>query len=165
MLVFKDINSWSKSKVWLITILFWILYFLFATIGPCISVGVNYRIFSNYTGVRLTGWGWIILVIFLTAGLKVLFRLVKKLPEYTRGEQLTKFIIEMIGGLFVPALILVGIHLVRVNAETALNTLKWAVISYMVAIVIDNIFVKPLCVQIDLIKEHEKKNAVESTNV
>lgn len=164
MLVFKDINSWSKKKVWLITALFWLLYFLFATIGPCISVGVNYKIFSS-SSFRLTAWGWIVIVIFATAGLKALFRLIKKLPEYTRGEQLAKFSLELIGGLIIPVLILVGIHLVRVNMETALNTLKWAVISYMVAICIDNIFVKSFEVQLDLIKEHEKKIAVESTNV
>lgn len=165
MLIFKNINSWSKHKVRLTALLFWLLFFLFATIGPIISIGVNYKIFSNSNNLRLTGWGWVVIVIFASAGLKALFRLVKKLPEYTRGEQLAKFLLECIGGLIIPALILVGIHLVRVNMETALNTLKWAVISYMVAIVIDNFFVKPLEVQLDLIKEHEKKNAIEATNV
>ena len=164
MLVFKDINTWSKSKVKLVALLFWLLYFLFATVGPCISVGVNYKIFSS-SNFRITAWGWIIIVIFATAGIKLLFRIVKKMPEYTRGEQLAKYGIELIGGLIIPVLILVGIHLVRVNMETALNTLKLAVISYMVAVAIDNIFVKSFEVQLDLIKEHEKKIAVESTNV
>lgn len=165
MLLFKDINNWNKHKVRLMALLFWLVYFLFATIGPCISVGINYKIFSNSGGLRITGWGWIVIVIFASAGIKVLFRLVKKLPEYTRGEQATKFTLECIGALIIPALILMGIHLVRVNMETALNTLKWAVISYMVAIIIDNYLVKPLEVQMDLIKEHEKKNAIEATRV
>ncbi len=164
MLIFKDINTWSKGKVKLVALLFWLLYFLFATIGPCISVGINYKIFSS-SNFRLTAWGWIVIVIFATAGLKALFRLIKKLPEYTRGEQLTKFSLELIGRLIIPVFMLIGIHLARVNADTALNTLKLAVISYMVAICIDEIFVKSLSVQIDLIKEHEKKIAVESTNV
>lgn len=165
MLIFKNINTWSKHKVRLIALLFWLLYFLFATIGPIIVIGINYKIFSNANHLRLTGWGWVVIVIFTSAGLKALFRLVKKLPEYTRGEQFTKFLLECIGGLIIPALILVGIHLVRINMETALNTLKWSVISYMVAIVIDNFFVKPFEVQLDLIKEHERKNAIEATNV
>ena len=165
MLIFKNINTWNKHKVRLVALLFWLVYFLFATIGPIVAVGINYKIFSNSNNLRITAWGWIVIVIFASAGIKVLFRLVKKLPEYTRGEQFTKFILECIGGLIIPVLILVGIHLVRINMETALNTLKWAVISYMVAIIIDNFFVKPLEDQLDLIKEHEKKNAIEATNV
>lgn len=164
MLIFKDINSWSKSKVKLVALLFWLLYFIFATILPCVAVGVNYKIFSRDT-FRITAWGWLVIVIFTTAGLKLLFRIVKKLPVYTRSEQATRFILELIGGLIIPSLVLVGIHLARVNVETALNTLKWAVISFMVAVGIDNIFVKPLEVQLDLIKEHEKINAVNATNV
>ena len=164
MLIFKNINTWSKHKVRLVALLFLLVYFLFATLGPCISVAVNYKMFSNGE-FRITAWGWIVIVIFVSAGIKVLFRLVKKLPEYTRGEQATKFILEIIGALIIPVLILVGIHLVRINMETALKALKWAVISYMVAIAIENLFVKPLEVQLDLIKEHEKKNAVDATNV
>ena len=70
---FKDIDSWSKKKLALITAIVAVAYFLAASIVPCIFIGNNYGVFRETSNHRLTGAGIIIVVILVSFGGKISF--------------------------------------------------------------------------------------------
>lgn len=156
---FKDIDSWSKSKLIMVTAIVATMYFLVACIVPCILIAINYNIFANTSHYRLTGAGLIVAVILVAFGGKAIKTLLGFLPRDTQKQQIVRYSIEMIFALIIPALALWGVHLFKVNVELACKTATQCLISIMVAVVVNNVALKTLIYQWQCMSEvsHNKK--------
>lgn len=156
---FKDIDYWSKGKLVLVTAIVAVAYFLAASVVPCILIANNYGIFKHSSNYRLTGAGLIVVVIMVSFGGKAIKGLLGFLPRDTQKQQIFRYSLELAFGMIVPALIIWGIYLVKVNFIKACNTATQCVISYMVAILINNLAFKSLIYQWQCMSEvsHNKK--------
>lgn len=156
---FKNIDSWDKKKLILVTAIVAVAYFLAASIVPCIFIAANYNVFYQTGNYRLTGAGLIICVILISFGGKAIKSLLGFLPRDTQKQQIVRYTIELIFGLIIPTLCLWGIHLFKTNVELACKTAYECIISVMVAIVINNMFFKTLIYQWQCMAEvsHNKK--------
>ena len=156
---FKNIDSWSKKKLILVTVIVALAYFLAASVVPCIFIAKNYGVFRETSHYRLTGAGIIIMVILISFGGKAIKALLGFLPRDTQKQQIVRYTIELLFGMIIPALALYGIHLIRVNVDTACTTATQCIISIMVAILINNLAFKTLIYQWQCMSEvsHNKK--------
>lgn len=156
---FKDIESWSKSKLRAYWIIFNILYFLVALIIPIIIVGCRYQIF-HYAKVRLTGWGIILAITIAIVGVRTLNRTLNKLPESTLSEQRVKYSILGLKALFVPIFLLIIMHLFKSDFDLAYNTIWWCLFSYMFAVVFDYMFIHYLDRELVLRNKAKEQNEI-----
>lgn len=158
---FKDIDSWTKSKLRLVTCIVACLYAVASCIVPCIIIGCQYGLFYNGSNYRLTGAGLIVIVIIVSFGGKAIKSLFHFLPRDTQKQQIVRYTIECIAGLIVPALCLWGVYLVQKNVELACTTATQCIISIMVAVIINNLAFKSLIYQWQCVSEvsHRKKIA------
>ena len=156
---FKDIDSWDKKKLAIVTLIVALCYFLAASVVPCIFIGCNYKVFENVGSYRLTGAGFIIVVILVSFGCKGIKMLIHFLPRDTQKQQIFRYSLELIIALIIPALAIWAIQLFRNNVDLACKTATQCVVSVMVAIVIDNLFFKTLIYQWQCMSEvsHNKK--------
>ena len=99
------------------------------------------------------------MVILISFGGKAIKALLGFLPRDTQKQQIVRYTIELLFGMIIPALALYGIHLVRVNVDTACTTATQCIISIMVAILINNLAFKTLIYQWQCMSEvsHNKK--------
>ena len=163
---YKNIDTWSKGKLRIVTLIVAIAYFTFLTFVPCVIVGIKYNVFSSSDNrLRLTGALLIIIILLISAinrGAKLFSRY---MPEVTPKQQGIKFIIELVSSLIVPLSALFVIHAVRVGMDTALDTLMWCVWSYIVALIIFYLFLKTLLVQwkfMGKVDEQEKLDRIKA---
>ena len=156
---FKDIDSWDKKKLAIVTLIVALCYFLAASVVPCIFIGCNYKVFENVGSYRLTGAGFIIVVILVSFGCKGIKMLIHFLPRDTQKQQIFRYSLELVIALIIPALAIWAIQLFRNNVDLACKTATQCVVSVMVAIVIDNLFFKTLIYQWQCMSEvsHNKK--------
>ena len=156
---FKDIDSWDKKKLAIVTLIVALCYFLAASVVPCIFIGCNYKVFENVGSYRLTGAGFIIVVILVSFGCKGIKMLIHFLPRDTQKQQIFRYSLELVIALIIPALAIWAIQLFKNNVDLACKTATQCVVSVMVAIVIDNLFFKTLIYQWQCMSEvsHNKK--------
>lgn len=156
---FKDIDTWDKKKLVLVTAIIAVLYFIATCVIPCIFLACNYGIFERSSNYKLTGAGLIIAVILISFGGKAIKTLLGFLPRDTQKQQILRYTIEMIFALIIPALCLWGIHLFKTNVELACKTATQCIISVMFGIAIDNMALKTLTYQWQCMSEvsHNKK--------
>ena len=128
---FKDIDTWDKKKLVLITAVVAVLYFIATCVIPCIFLACNYGIFERSSNYKLTGAGLIIAVILISFGGKAIKTLLGFLPRDTQKQQILRYTIEMIFALIIPALCLWGLHLFRTNVDLACKTATQCIISIM----------------------------------
>ena len=157
---FKDIDSWSKKKLLMMTAIFGSLYLIAATIVPVIIVASNYNLFGNGS-YKLTAAGIIVIIILLTAGRKAFHWITSIMPQETQKQQIFRYSFEMVFALIIPACALWVIHLFKVNMELAATTATWCIVSFMVAIVIDNVALKTLRYQHICLNEVGHKEKIE----
>ena len=78
---FKDIDTWDKKKLVLVTAIVAVLYFIATCVIPCIFLACNYGIFERSSNYKLTGAGLIIAVILISFGGKAIKTLLGFLPR------------------------------------------------------------------------------------
>ena len=156
---FKDIDSWDKKKLILVTAIVGFLYLVASCLIPCIFLAVNYDLFSNAAHYRLTGAGLIVVVILIGFGGKAIKTLLGFLPRDTQKQQIVRYSIEMFFALIIPALALWGVHLFKANVDLACKTATQCIISIMFAIAVDNMALKSLTYQWQCMSEvsHNRK--------
>ena len=159
---FKDIDTWSKKKLALVTLICGLIYLVFATVIPTIIIGCKYGIFKN-TKFSLTGGALVCIVILVTVGFKACNWLFGLLPQTTQKQQCFRYTLEMLGALIIPAIALWVIHLIKVNVNLACDTLTWCIVSWIGAIIVNNVTLKTLKYQWSIsskVDELEKINRV-----
>lgn len=157
---FKDIDSWTKKRLYLFIALFGSLYFIAATLVPVIIVAHNYDLFGkgNY---RLTAAGIIVVIFLLTSGRKAFHWVISIMPQETQKQQIVRYSVELVAALIIPAVAIWVIHLFKVNMELAANTATACIISMIVAIFVDNLFLKTLRYQVQCLNEVGHKDKIE----
>jgi uncharacterized protein YacL len=158
---FTDIDTWTQKRLRLYALIFNALYLLGSLVIPIIIVGCRYQIFHKVSSYRLTGWGWICAIIVAVVSIRVVKKVVNKLPESTHKEQILKYSILGIRALFIPVLLLIAMRALKNDFDLAYNTLWWCLISYTVAIVIDYTCIKYLDREIDLRRTAKEKIEVD----
>ena len=158
---FNDIDTWTQKRLRLYALIFNALYLLGSLVIPIIIVGCRYQIFHKVSSYRLTGWGWICAIIVAVVSIRVIKKVVNKLPESTHKEQILKYSILGVRALFIPILLLIAMKALKNDFDLAYNTLWWCLISYSAAIVIDYTCIKYLDREIDLRKIAKEKIEVD----
>lgn len=158
---FNDIDTWTQKRLRLFALIFNALYLLGSLVIPIIIVGCRYQIFHKVSSYRLTGWGWICAIIVAVVSIRVIKKVVNKLPESTHKEQILKYSILGVRALFIPILLLIAMKALKNDFDLAYNTLWWCLISYSAAIVIDYTCIKYLDREIDLRKIAKEKIEVD----
>lgn len=142
---FHDIDSWTKKKLLALTICWGFFYVVFATILPIIFVCTKYEIFSH--SVKLTLAGLIVAIFVLSFGTKFIHWVVGVLPQEKKGQQIVRYSLECIFALVIPLVIIWITHLIKVDLDKALDTIKLCCFSYMGAILVENFGLKSLMYQ------------------
>lgn len=148
---FKNIDKWSKGKLrgWNIT--FTLLHFIALVLVPIIIVGDNYDLFTNSEGgIKLTAVGIIVVVILGLYAFGKLKKVVDNLPQLKHSHQVFKFTIQTILSLVPIAIILIGLEFAKKDFTIAIEVIKWCSISFVVAILIDGLFLKYIQQELDL---------------
>lgn len=158
---FNDIDTWTQKRLRLFALIFNALYLLGSLVIPIIIVGCRYQIFHKVSSYRLTGWGWICAIIVAVVSIRVIKKVVNKLPESTHKEQILKYSILGVRALFIPILLLIAMKALKNDFDLAYNTLWWCLISYSIAIIIDYTCIKYLDREIDLRKIAKEKIEVD----
>ena len=158
---FNDIDTWTQKRLRFFALIFNALYLLGSLVIPIIIVGCRYQIFHKVSSYRLTGWGWICAIIVAVVSIRVIKKVVNKLPESTHKEQILKYSILGVRALFIPILLLIAMKALKNDFDLAYNTLWWCLISYSIAIVIDYTCIKYLDREIDLRKIAKEKIEVD----
>lgn len=158
---FNNIDTWTQKRLRLFALIFNALYLLGSLVIPIIIVGCRYQIFHKVSSYRLTGWGWICAIIVAVVSIRVIKKVVNKLPESTHKEQILKYSILGVRALFIPILLLIAMKALKNDFDLAYNTLWWCLISYSIAIVIDYTCIKYLDREIDLRKIAKEKIEVD----
>lgn len=118
-------------------------------IAPIIIVGCKYDLFKS-SGTRLTGVGLIVVICVVVFVIKVVKRLLNKLPQEDKKQQTFKFVALMIYSLMLPVGGILLLHLIKTNVSLACDTIMWCLFSFMGGIVIDHLTLKYLEVEWDL---------------
>lgn len=157
---FNEIEQWTQKKLRLYCLIFNGLYFLFTVLIPIIIVGCRYQIFSS-DKVRLTGWGWCLAIFITVVGVRVANRLIKKLPDIEKKQQILKFTLLGFKALFIPIAVLVAMRLLKNDFDLAYNTFWWVLFSFIFGIVVDYTCIKYLDKELELRYIAQKENAVD----
>jgi hypothetical protein len=158
---FKNIDTWEQKRLRLNALIFNALYLVCSLVAPIVIVGCRYQIFHKVSQYRLTGWGWICAVCIAVVTIRVVKRVVNKLPESTHKEQILKYSILGVRALFIPILLLIAMKALKSDFDLAYSTLWWCLISYTVAIVIDYTCIKYLDREIDIRKAAKEKIEID----
>lgn len=158
---FKDIDSWSKKRLIAMTAIFASLYFLAATVIPIFIVGANYNLIGKGGSYKLTAAGIIVVIMILTIGRKSVNWITSIMPQETQKQQIFRYCVEMVFALIVPLVGFWVIQLFKKNVELAANTASWCVLSFVFAIIIDNLTLKTLRYQWQCINEVGHKDKIE----
>lgn len=134
---FKDINKWSMKKLRLMSLTFTCLYLILTVAVPIIIVGCRYQIFHTVSRYSLTGWGWICAIIVAVVSIRVVKKVVSKLPEVTHKQQVLKYSILGVRALFIPILLIIAMSALKNDFDLAYNTLWLCLIFYTAGIIID----------------------------
>ena len=157
---FNEIEQWTQKKLRLYCLIFNGLYFLFTVLIPIIIVGCRYQIFSS-DKVRLTGWGWCLAIFITVVGVRVANRLIKKLPDIEKKQQILKFTLLGFKALVIPVAVLVAMRLLKNDFDLAYNTFWWVLFSFIFGIVVDYTCIKYLDKELELRYIAQKENAVD----
>ena len=157
---FKDIDTWDMKRLRIFSLIFNALYLVATLVVPIIIVGCRYQIFHAVSQYRLTGWGWICAIIVAVVSIRVVKKVVNKLPESTLNQQRLKYSILGVRALFIPILLLIGMRALKNDFDLAYYTLWWCLISYTCGILIDYLCIKYLDRELDLRKKATELNEV-----
>lgn len=140
---FSNIETYSKKKMLVLTVLCNIIYVGLLVVGPSIVVGCRYAIFVNASArYKLTGVG---IILFVILGLYMYIKIkktIRKLPEIKLSQQRVKFSLEMIFDLLPLMLIVVAAVLARDNVTKAFDTVLMCLGFFIAAILFDGLFLK-----------------------
>lgn len=156
---FKNIETWSQKKLKGNFILYGLLYIIFALIVPVIIISCKYDLIKSRS-TRLSGVGLILVVCILVFLIKGIKRLLDKLPQEEKKEQVFKFTVIMIYNLIIPIGGLILVYVIKQNVTLACDTITCCLYSMIAAIVIDSLTLKYLEVEWDLRMEAKHKLAV-----
>ncbi len=155
---FKDIEKWSQKKLKLNFLFYGLIYFSMALVAPIVIVGCKYDLIKS-SATKLTGVGMILAICVGVFLFRILKKLLNKLPQETKKEQIYKYIFLMIYSLMIPAFGIMVLQLIKQNVDLACDTLTWCLGFICGSIVLDHLALKFLEAEWDL--RQEAKHQIE----
>lgn len=140
---FNEIESWTQKKLRLYCLIFNGLYFLLTVLIPIIIIGCRYQIFTS-DKIRLTGWGWCLAIFISVVGLRIINRLVNKLPDTNKKQQQLKYTILGVRALFIPIAVIIAMVLLKNDFDLAYSTIWLVLMFFSFGIVVDYTCIKYL---------------------
>lgn len=158
----KDLENWDKKKYRTYKIICELVYFLFMVVVPTIIVCCKYDLFTTVnTTKRLTGVGFIMVVVLGIYAYMKIRQSLKKLPDTEYKERVFKFTLEMVFTAIPFILLIIACVLVRDNLVLAFNTMLWCLISFTAAAVWDGLTLKYLDAESTLRNQAKIQKAVD----
>ena len=145
---FKNIENWSQKKLKLTWLAYNIIYLILMLVAPIIIVQTNYKITKGGSTLTLVG---LILILFISVFIfRYGKRLLNKLPQAKKSDQVFKFMLLLVVALMMPILGLILIYLIRQNVEQACNTISYCLYSIIAGITLDHLSIKFIEAEFDL---------------
>ena len=171
--MFKGIETWSQKKLKEINILFNVIYFLLTFIAPLVVVIIAfYSIGKINNEVKKTSILFIIISVCIVLAIARFFnKQISKMKilnldgTYNRGMQITKHILELVGKIIAPTVVLV----LSIIFATALkdfvdfyNKMIIASVSFLLSgLVIDRLFISFIDDEMEIREKVAEENAVK----
>lgn len=138
---FKNIDTYSNKKLFILNFFFNFVYFIFLVVCPIITISIKYKIFEKVPEhIRLTGIG---LILFILVGLYIYLKLkeiVEKLPQNKSRQQKLKFTLRMIINIIPFFLIILALSMTNDTIDIAFDTFRYCIIFFLVSIIIKGLF-------------------------
>lgn len=151
---FKDIASWSKKKVFWMNVLFSAIYMVFMLLFPIAIIINKYGIGQKTEkDTILTGWSLILIIFVLVVGIFALMKVLRKLPDETRKQQIFKYTLELIKDLILPVSGYLILSCFKSNFDLACTTASLCLISMIIGIMVDDLVLKYLDKELSFNKE------------
>lgn len=147
---FKNIDKWSKKKLRGLNLLFSFLHFVALVLIPICVVGHNYKLFSNYNGLKLTAVGIIVVVILGLYSYIKLKKVIDELPQLKLSQQRFKFSSQGVLSLIPILIICAGLEYAKNDFHIAIIVIRWCCVSFIGAILIDALFLKYIAQEINI---------------
>ena len=146
---FKEIENWSQKKLKIQWLIWNIIYLVLMIIVPVIIVSTKYNL-SKESSTKLTLVGFILIIFISVFLFKYGKRLLNKLPQVKKGQQIFKFITMLFINIMIPVLGLILIHLIKQNVNLACETISYCLYSIIAGIVLDHLTIKFIEAEFDL---------------
>ncbi len=146
---FKNIENWSQKKLKLTWLVYNIIYLILMLVAPIIIVATKYNL-SKENSTKLTMVGFILIIFISVFVFRYGKRLLSKLPQAKKSDQVFKFMLLLVVALMMPILGLILIHLIRQNVEQACNTISYCLYSIIAGITLDHLSIKFIETEFDL---------------
>jgi len=158
---YKDIENWSQKKLRITWIYSTIIYLLLMIVAPIIIVSTKYNITKNGSPTKLTIAAFILIIFIAVFFFRFGKRLLSKLPQTTKVEQIFKFIILLVVNLMGPVLGLILVSIIKNNVILACDTISLCLYSIISGIVWDHLTIKFLEAESDLRDKAKEMIAVD----
>lgn len=139
---FNKISEYSNKSLKWLYIGFLSLYFLFMLVCPIVVIATRYQIFKEINTYSLTGMGVCLLLIFVVVGMKALSNKIKTFPENTLAQRRVKFSFQLGYSLVIPIIAVAILVTLWLSFDRAFATLRDCLVFYVLAVLVDNLFVK-----------------------
>ena len=139
---FKNIATWSRSKLRAISIFFNCIYLGLTLVGPLSIVCWKYQVFTNKSGVQLTGVGIIAILVVVLLLLRNFKKVVNKLPDNRLQQQRLKYTLLWLYSMAFPFVGLVGMICLKSDFIVAYSTFKWCLGFIIAGITVDYFAIK-----------------------
>lgn len=146
---FKDIENWSQSKLRGFWILFNIIYLTLMLVVPIIIVATKYNL-QKENSTKLTMVGFILIIFISVFVFRYGKRLLSKLPQAKKNQQIFKFSLVLVVNLMIPVMGLIVVSLIKQNVALACSTISYCLYSIIAGIVLDHLTIKYLEAEFDL---------------
>lgn len=137
-----NITKWGKRKLNFIWLLFELLYLGLALVGPLVTICIKYDLFAKPSSKTISGFAMIIILIFAILGLRSFKKVIFKLNDITRKQQILKYNLEMFYALAVPLGCALVLFCFKDDFNLAYSTFCIALSFYLGSILVDYLFIK-----------------------
>lgn len=159
---FSDIAEWSDKKLNTYRWVFNIAHLLFNIMIPIVIVANRYSIFEKSSAYKLTGLGFILVILIVLGGFSELLKVLNNMPENEQQERHLKFVPLLIIALLIPAFIKLVLLMLRDDFQLAYSTISWCIYSYIVGVLVEYLVIKYLDAEYKLRREADRAVAVDS---
>lgn len=140
---FGKIETWSKKKIWVATIVCYLIYSCLLLVGPAVTIMLKYDIFKHAeNNNRLSGIALLFLVVFLLYAYIMACKFLNKLPQVTINEQRFKFGTQTALKIIPLGAAIFALWIARDNVILAFNTALICLAFILAAVVFDGLFIK-----------------------
>lgn len=161
----KWLMDMTTKKLKILSLVFNLLVIIFVAVIPMVLVCTKYQVFGPGSATKLNGWVLVFIIIIAVPTLKLLGRLVNRMPDIIisgkhKGEiNILKYVIRTVKRLILPLLLYVVIVLFKDDVRLAFDTFIWVLTSIIGGLIIEEFFLSPIEYLISLDTQNAEQDA------